>query len=609
MPSETTGDVYVDINAGDGGRGYMLFHAAHEYGHHIAQYAPAKFQKMVNYLAREVYGNETAKDLIDAQMAKAAADGRVLTETEAREEMFADALQEMFTQGNIEERLAKLKGEDRGLWHQFKDFVSKLLADIKAIYKKVQPESEEARLLKQNMEAFEKLADMFAEASVEGGQKFEVLQDRKTAESPVQRTENGVKYASRNSFVQDYDDYETHSGEKLRLTDPSLYPDTNREWSAFARSFANKTSGMKDGETRSFDIFTAEYRYVMFADGYMQGIILNKISLEDNEIEEDFYNDVYKESNFANGPVEGRGSGQGNSDTNNYLSHRRQTDQFLSELDAFIESHPQFYGDRSEDRGNHYRGAEEEDQNEVKFSSRNTTEDENPLHRTSKRVKSNKKGSYYNDTETNFMSWSNSASVEVGSIRSFKRFGKQRFYERTANGVVELSKKQFNEKLEETKYEADYKQTEAGVYGDLDKNGLYEKRGLRRMSSGGDSGSDAESSISASGQELLYSLGGVDSDSTEDRSESDSGNAGRRVTFSQRDPNATDARTLLSNALLETAQTDAERKVLFILKENRFILKGRAGFIDDVDCMTDSLSLFITQTQIQRRPQGRRKAG
>ena len=175
-----TGDVYVDINAGDGGQGYMLFHAAHEYGHHIAAYAPAKFQKMCDFLVKEVYGNETVKDLIDAQMAKAAADGRVMTETEAQEEMFADAMQEMFTQGNIEERLAKLKGEDRSLWQQFKDFVSKLLADIKAIYKKVQPESEEARLLKQNMDAFEKIADMFTEASVEAGQKFEALQRENT---------------------------------------------------------------------------------------------------------------------------------------------------------------------------------------------------------------------------------------------------------------------------------------------------------------------------------------------------------------------------------------------------------------------------------------------
>ena len=58
-------------------------------------------------------------------------------------------------------------------------------------------------------------------------------------------------------------------------------------------------------------------------------------------------------------------------------------------------------------------------------------------------IKYNKRRNY-NETETLFMSWAN-GSAPVGEVKRYFRFGKHHFYEKTENGVVELSAEQYDE--------------------------------------------------------------------------------------------------------------------------------------------------------------------
>ncbi len=170
-----TGDIYVDINAGQSGQGLMLFHASHEFGHYIKQWNPAKFLAMQDFLVKEVYGDRLAADLIRDQMDKAKANGRTLTQEEAAEEMVADALQEMLTRGDVLQKITKLKQQDRSLWQKLKDFITNMAKRIRAIYKGVDPESREAKELRKAGDAIQKLADMFAEGLEEAGENFEAI--------------------------------------------------------------------------------------------------------------------------------------------------------------------------------------------------------------------------------------------------------------------------------------------------------------------------------------------------------------------------------------------------------------------------------------------------
>ena len=61
-------------------------------------------------------------------------------------------------------------------------------------------------------------------------------------------------------------------------------PQTGREWSAFNRSFANKTTGMKPGEIRSLTIYTSDYVYFVEADAYMSGYAESRIRLTKRNI-------------------------------------------------------------------------------------------------------------------------------------------------------------------------------------------------------------------------------------------------------------------------------------------------------------------------------------
>ena len=55
------------------------------------------------------------------------------------------------------------------------------------------------------------------------------------------------------------------------------------------------------------------------------------------------------------------------------------------------------------------------------------------------------KRSVYSETETLFLQWSN-GSAPVGEVKRFYRFGKVHYYEKTAEGCVELSRAQYNER-------------------------------------------------------------------------------------------------------------------------------------------------------------------
>lgn len=75
---------------------------------------------------------------------------------------------------------------------------------------------------------------------------------------------------------------------------------SGREWSAFNRSFANKTSDMSIGEERDIVVFTDTYAHFVTADGYMQGYVNEKIRISEknrdriNRVEE-YINGSHKE--------------------------------------------------------------------------------------------------------------------------------------------------------------------------------------------------------------------------------------------------------------------------------------------------------------------------
>ena len=110
--------------------------------------------------------------------------------------------------------------------------------------------------------------------------------------------DKGVGYSANDSVDnRGGSGYNTRYGEDLKSTPIYLMPTTNREWQTFTRSFANKTNDIKRGDTKVVTVFTADNRYLILADGYMSGVIYDKVDLIDvNEMEK--FIDDYRPSKF-----------------------------------------------------------------------------------------------------------------------------------------------------------------------------------------------------------------------------------------------------------------------------------------------------------------------
>lgn len=91
--------------------------------------------------------------------------------------------------------------------------------------------------------------------------------------------------------------------------DDPLYPTSKRDQSAFDRSLANKTTGLKNGEVRGIIINTANHCYFVVADGYMHGYIYKRMGITGNktifkELQEEFINGFNEDGKDIDGDFE-----------------------------------------------------------------------------------------------------------------------------------------------------------------------------------------------------------------------------------------------------------------------------------------------------------------
>lgn len=168
-----TGDIYIDVNAGNSGEGTVLFTAAHELTHFVKQWSPQKFNDLASFLVNEYHGAGVSVDsLVRNQMRKGS--GRNLSYDDAFEEFVADSMQTMFTDGSLASRLEKLRNTDKTLFDKIVDFIKKLQKGINKVYARYTPDSEEAKALSQIKGVVDRLADMFAEGITEATENYNV---------------------------------------------------------------------------------------------------------------------------------------------------------------------------------------------------------------------------------------------------------------------------------------------------------------------------------------------------------------------------------------------------------------------------------------------------
>lgn len=168
------GSIHIDLNAGNSG--VILYTAAHELTHFIRQWSPAKFKVFADFLIENyAMKGENIEERIAAQIEKAADNGRKISYDTAYEEVIADFCQSMLSDGNAIQKIAELKATDKSLWQKIKDFISKIVAKIKAAYADLDPYSVEGRFVKNNLDIFEQLQTMWTEALIDASETFNAV--------------------------------------------------------------------------------------------------------------------------------------------------------------------------------------------------------------------------------------------------------------------------------------------------------------------------------------------------------------------------------------------------------------------------------------------------
>ena len=242
--------IHIDLHAGANGEGTMLFTAAHELTHHIRQWSPEKFKTLSDFLMTEYGSQDVDVDaLVAAQIEKAQNSGRELSYDAAFEEVVADSMETMLSDGKALEKLTKLKQQDRSLWQKVKDFISDLAAKIRSVYDGMTPDSAEGRLVAEMKDSVERLQDLFVEglegasanyqASLTPSEEGIVVDENgDSAETQVtqidQDLEAEVKYSIREKFYIEFDAWDKKN--------------TNVTFVTGTTSDALRSIGMKDQE-------------------------------------------------------------------------------------------------------------------------------------------------------------------------------------------------------------------------------------------------------------------------------------------------------------------------------------------------------------------------
>lgn len=218
----TTGEMEIDLFAGADGQGVMLHTASHELVHHIRQWSAEKYKILADFLM-EQYGKKgvSVDELVHRQIEKAEASGRTLSYAEAHEEVIADSMESMLTDGKVLEKLQMLQTKDKSLFEKIKSAITELVNKIKKAYKNVKPETLEGQIVASMLDEIETIQQLFVDAIADATENFknaEVIES--VGLSLDNETESVHEVLSERTWTAS--EYVTHRKESAELISKTL---------------------------------------------------------------------------------------------------------------------------------------------------------------------------------------------------------------------------------------------------------------------------------------------------------------------------------------------------------------------------------------------------
>ena len=176
-----TGEIYIDLEAGNGYEGVMLFTVAHELTHFMRQWSPEHFTKIARIVFKHggMKGNVSA--LVAAKQAKAKAKGKPISYDTAMEEAVADGMETILKDGKVVEFMADVKQTDHAAWEKIKEWfkdLAKLLRDVVNAYIGHSAQtSEGAKVAAFAKDLLQQIEKIYAEGAVAAGENYQAAME------------------------------------------------------------------------------------------------------------------------------------------------------------------------------------------------------------------------------------------------------------------------------------------------------------------------------------------------------------------------------------------------------------------------------------------------
>lgn len=186
------GSIHIAADAGQNREGTLLFTAAHELTHFMQQWSEAKYKVLADFLfEQEGISPETLEQLKAGQIARAKADGRKLSDREAYDEVVADCMERMLTDENVVQKLNELRKADERVFNKVKEYLSRLFKRVEELYRGLEPNSEEAKLVaRMGGDTIKRLQELFTEGLTDAGENY-----RAAGETKNTTDDGGVRYS------------------------------------------------------------------------------------------------------------------------------------------------------------------------------------------------------------------------------------------------------------------------------------------------------------------------------------------------------------------------------------------------------------------------------
>jgi predicted nucleotidyltransferase len=165
----------LDIDAGTiDGKSLILFTQSHELTHFIQKWSPEKYKVFADFLMEkyaksDVPVQKLIEQKIEESKISAAMDKsgkhHVLTESEAFDEIVANACEDFLADPNIQQTILEIAEIDQSIAQKIKNFIKNLVARIEKALRGLQGQSLEAGFVRElDMNAIQELKDLWMEA-------------------------------------------------------------------------------------------------------------------------------------------------------------------------------------------------------------------------------------------------------------------------------------------------------------------------------------------------------------------------------------------------------------------------------------------------------------